>query len=35
MAHSSLHFAIGMTLGSVVTVPRLLAACRRRTPLAP
>ncbi|MDE0838578.1 MAG: hypothetical protein OSB41_05930 [Kiritimatiellae bacterium] len=35
MAHSSLHFAIGMTVGSVVTVPRLLAAWRHRAPLAP
>lgn len=34
MAHSSLHFAFGMSLGSLVTVPPLLCAWARREPLS-
>lgn len=35
MAHSTLHFALGMAVGSIPTLPPLLAAWARSKPLAP
>lgn len=34
MAHSTLHFSLGMVAGSALTLPALLAAWRRGRPLA-
>ncbi|MCE9614020.1 MAG: hypothetical protein K8T26_07055 [Lentisphaerae bacterium] len=35
MAHSTLHFAVGMALGTAVSLPPLIADWTRRRPLAP
>lgn len=34
MAHSSLHFAFGMTLGSLISAPRFVRALRNREALS-